>query len=225
MRRSMRERGATCDCYGTLIDWNGGIRAELGRLFGEDHAGRLLARYHEVEPRVQEERSDASYRDVLAAVLAELARGEGVELPADDHDALGRSLPRWPPFQEVRDALSGVRERGWRLVILSNTDRDFIEASMERIGVPFELAIVASEIGSYKPAHRHWEEFWKRTRADRARHVHVGASLFHDMEPAHALRLPAVWINRLGEEATVEVARELPDLVHLAEALDELVAA
>ena len=95
---------------------------------------------------------------------------------------------------------------------------------MERIVVPFELAIVASEIGSYKPAHRHWEAFYERTGADRERHVHVGASLFHDMEPAHALRLPAIWINRLGEKATVEVARELPHLVDLADVLEELVA-
>ena len=221
----MSERWATFDCYGTLIDWNAGIRAELARIFGEPEAERLLARYHEIEPRIQAERPEASYRDVLAGALAELARGEGVELPVDDRDALGRSLPGWPAFPEVRAALSEARERGWRLVILSNTDRDFIERSMKRIEVPFEQAIVASEVGSYKPAHRHWEEFWKRTGADRERHVHVGASLFHDMEPAHALHVPSIWINRLGERATVDVARELPDLAHLAEALDELVAA
>jgi 2-haloacid dehalogenase len=220
----MSERWATFDCYGTLIDWNGGIRAELARLFGEAHAERLLARYHELEPKLQEERPGASYREVLATVLAALAEEEGAELPHGERDALGRSLPRWPAFAEVRDALTRARERGWRLAILSNTDRDFIEASMERIAVPFELAIVASEIGSYKPAPRHWEAFYERTSADRERHVHVGASLFHDMEPAHALRLPSIWINRLGERASVEVTRELPDLVELAEALDELVA-
>ena len=80
-------------------------------------------------------------------------------------------------------ALTALRERGWRLAILSNTDRDFIDASMASIGVPFELAIVASEIGSYKPAHGHWEAFHDATGADPARHVHVAASLFHDVEP------------------------------------------
>ena len=223
MHRPMSDRWATFDCYGTLIDWNGGIRAELGRLFGEDRADRLLARHHELEPRVQEERPEASYRDVLAAVLAALAEEDGAQLPDDERDAVGRSLPRWPAFAEVRDALTRARERGWRLAILSNTDRDFIEASMERIAVPFELAIVASEIGSYKPAHRHWEAFYERTGADPARHVHVGASLFHDMEPAYELGLPRVWINRLGERPTVEVTRELPDLERLPETLDELV--
>ena len=63
------ERWATFDCYGTLVDWNAGIRAELGRLFGEDNGGRLLARYHEIEPQVQAESPEMAYREVMATVL------------------------------------------------------------------------------------------------------------------------------------------------------------
>src|SRR5204863_256584 len=77
-----------------------------------------------------------------------------------DEDAIARSLPSWQPFPEVRAALEGTRARGWKLAILSNTDRDFIDASLEHIGVPFELAIVASELGSYKPAREHWDAFF-----------------------------------------------------------------
>ena len=49
------EKWATFDCYGTLIDWNGGIGRELERLFGPARSRRLLLRYHEVEPQVQRE--------------------------------------------------------------------------------------------------------------------------------------------------------------------------
>jgi 2-haloacid dehalogenase len=171
-------RWASFDCYGTLIDWNAGIRTELTRIFGEPDADRLLSRYHELEPRIQENHPTLPYREVMAAVLAELARHEGVELPAAEADALGRSLPSWPAFAEVPDELRAVRERGWRLAILSNTDRDLIESSMERIGVPFELAIAASEIGSYKPARGHWDAFAERTASDQGLHVHVAASLY-----------------------------------------------
>src|SRR5690349_8043649 len=188
------ERWATFDCYGTLIDWNGGVGRELERLFGAAAVPELLHRFHELEPELQREQPHATYREILTQVLPRLA-----PLPADEHDALARSLPTWEPFPEVPAALEEVRSRGWKLAILSNTDRDFIEASMERIGVPFELAIVASEIGSYKPAHRHWEEFYARTGADRAHHVHVAASLFHDVAPACELGLPTIWVNRPGE--------------------------
>ena len=91
--------------------------------------------------------------------------------------------------------------------------------------MPADLTVVASEIGSYKPAHRHWERFFEETGADRARHVHVAASLFHDVAPARELGLASVWINRLGERADPEPTRELPDLTRLPETLDDLVPA
>jgi 2-haloacid dehalogenase len=216
-------RWATFDFYGTLIDWNAGIRGELGRLFGGSESGRLLDRYHEIEPRVQREQPESSYRDVMATVLAELASETGIALPDEERDALGRSLPGWPVFSDVPAALAEAHERGWRLFALSNSDRDLIESSMRAIGVPFDGAVVASEIGSYKPAHGHWRSFYERTDADRSRHVHVAQSHFHDIVPANELGIPSIWINRLGEQAEPAPTRELPGLTGLADALDELV--
>jgi 2-haloacid dehalogenase len=217
-------RWATFDCYGTLVNWRAGIRAELERLFGAEQGEPLLERYHEIELRVQLEQPDARYRAVMATVLAELAGETGRELAAEDEDALGRSLPRWPVFEEVPAELAQAHRRGWRLVLLSNTDRDLIDSSIEAIGVPFDGAIVASEVGSYKPALGHWRTFYETSHADRRRHVHVAQSHFHDVVPAHELGIPSVWINRLGERGDPAPTRELPDLRGLADVLDELVS-
>jgi 2-haloacid dehalogenase len=217
------QRWATFDCYGTLVDWNAGIRDQLERLLGDGDGERLLARYHVIEPRVQAEHPTRSYREVMATVLAELAAEQGETLPAGERDALGSSLPRWPVFDDVPAALAEARDRGWNLFALSNSDRDLIEASMRAIGVPFEGAIVAGEIGSYKPDHGHWRAFYDTTGADPGRHVHVAQSHFHDIVPAHELGLPSVWINRLGERHEPAPTRELPTLTGLADVLDELV--
>jgi 2-haloacid dehalogenase len=210
------ERWATFDCYGTLIDWNGGIGRELERLFGAQHVAELLHRYHEVEAVLEREQPAAAYRDILTQALPRLG-----PVPADEETALARSLPSWPPFPEVRAALEDARARGWRLAILSNTDRDYIDASMEAIGVPFDLSIVASEIGSYKPDHGHWRAFRERVPGD-ITHVHVAASLFHDIAPACELGLRSVWINRLGEDPRPQPDVELHSLTGLGEALDSL---
>jgi 2-haloacid dehalogenase len=159
----------------------------------------------------------------MARVLAELARENDVELPASERDALGRSLPSWPVFPDVPPALEEMRRRGWRLGALTNSDRDLIEASIEAIGVPFDVVIPAGEIDSYKPAHRHWEEFFARTGADRRGHVHVAQSYFHDIVPADELALPSIWINRLGETGELAPTRELRDLAGLPDTADELV--
>jgi 2-haloacid dehalogenase len=215
---SKTDRWATFDCYGTLIDWNGGIRRELARVFGEDRADEQLARYHDVEPALQVG-GERSYREVMTEAMRELGA------PEDEAEGLAKALPSWEPFPEVRAALEEVRERGWKLAILSNTDRDFIEASMEKIGMPFELAVVASEIHSYKPAHRHWLAFFDQTEASHDAHVHVAQSHFHDVVPAGELGLRTIWINRYGERHDPPPNRELPDLSRLADTLDELVPA
>ena len=218
------QQWATFDCYGTLIDWNLGIRRELERLFGVAAAPHLLDRYHEIE-RELESAPFNTYREVLTLALERLAQEESIQLPEGEAGALGRSLPDWPPFPEVPSALAELRERGWQLAILSNSDRDLIAASQRVLGVPFDLAIVAEDVESYKPAHRHWERFFEATTADRERHVHVAASLFHDIAPAHELGLRSVWINRLGEPADPEPDRELPDLSGLPDTLGGLVPA
>ncbi|HET9115586.1 MAG TPA: HAD-IA family hydrolase [Gaiellaceae bacterium] len=210
-------RWATFDCYGTLIDWNGGIGRELERLFGAARAGELLRAYHELEPEIQREDPARSYREVMAIALARLGA------PAGEQDALGRSLPGWAAFPEVPQALEEARAGGWRLAVLSNTDRDLLDASLARIGVEFDLSVVASEIGSYKPAPGHWDEFFARSGADRDEHVHVGASLFHDIAPAAALGLRTIWVNRLGEAAEPQPDVELRSLAGLADHLDALV--
>jgi 2-haloacid dehalogenase len=214
----LADRWATFDCYGTLIDWNGGIRAELDRVFvGRDEAelDALLERYHEVEREV-EKNGALTYREVMTQTMRRLGA------PAGEEGGLADSLPSWEPFPEAHEALEEARGRGWRLAILSNTDKEFIEASKDRIGVPFDQTVVASEIQSYKPALMHWLEFQARTLVDRSREVHVAASNYHDITPATKLRIPTVWINRDGEHPLTSPTRELPDLQGLGDTLDEL---
>jgi 2-haloacid dehalogenase len=217
-------RWATFDCYGTLIDWNAGIGAVLERLWGVEQAPRLLERYHELEPQVEAEEY-RSYGEVMTLTLERIAEEVGYGIPEGETGMLAQSLPEWPPFPEVPDALRELRHRGWNLVILSNSDRRLIVESEKRIGVPFDLLVVAEDVQSYKPAHAHWERFFELTTADKEHHVHVAASLFHDVAPARELGLRSVWINRLDEDADPEPDRELTDLSALPDTLDELVPA
>jgi 2-haloacid dehalogenase len=127
-------------------------------------------------------------------------------------------------FDDVRPGLEEARRRGWGLGILSNTDRDLIDASMVEIGIAFHPVVVASEIGSYKPGKRHWEVFREQLGKD-SRHVHVAQSLYHDIAPASELGIPTIWINRLDEPIDPRPTLTLTGVATLADALDALVPA
>jgi 2-haloacid dehalogenase len=218
------ERWATFDCYGTLIDWDGGIGDALSSLWPDADRESLLGRYHEIEPRVQLQGA-LPYREVMRQALVLLAGDEELPLSTGAEYALAESLPIWRPFPEVPGALAELRGRGFSLAILSNTDPDLLDSSLERIGVAVDGRITAAEAGSYKPAPGHWERFFEETGADREAHAHVAASLYHDIEPAGKLGLKAVWINRLHEESDLERAAELKDLSRLPDVLDEILPA
>jgi 2-haloacid dehalogenase len=218
----MTDRWATFDCYGTLIDWDGGVRRALAHLWPHEDQDRLFQGYHDAERRVQAGR-DIPYRQVLRETLAAIAEAENVEVPAEREDTLVEALPSWSPFPETSASLTELRDRGWRLGILSNTDPDLLAASLTTIGVEVDVRITAAEAGSYKPAHGHWDTFFRTAKADRERHVHVAASLYHDVEPCAQLGLPCVWVNRSDESSDLPRAGELPDLAGLPAALDALV--
>jgi 2-haloacid dehalogenase len=219
------ERWASFDCYGTLIDWETGIRRTFGRLWPGADADALVEAYHKIERTLQKE-GDVSYRTVLTAGLRNLAEEEGLSLERPDEAALAESLPGWPVFPEVPAALAELRRRRWRLAVLSNTDPDLLSASLAAIGVPVDLRVTAAEARSYKPAHGHWDRFLADTGVERERHVHVAASLFHDIAPAAGeLGLQAVWINRKGEITNLPRDAELPDLSELPDTLERIVAA
>ena len=218
----MASRWATFDCYGTLIDWNGGIGDALAALWPGEDRETLRERYHEIEPRVQLQGALA-YREVMRQAVGLLAADEGLSLAPEDEYSLADSLPSWRPFPEVPGALAELRGRGFKLAILSNTDPELLDASLERIGVTVDARVTAAEAGSYKPGTGHWDYFFEHNDADRENHVHVAASLYHDIEPAAQLGLKAVWINRLHEASDLPREAELRDLSRLPDVLDKVV--
>jgi 2-haloacid dehalogenase len=219
----MADRWATFDCYGTLIDWNRGIGDALQVLWPETDRALLLRCYHEVEPQVQAGPA-RPYREVLGLCTWQIAAMLGLRAVPDAETALAESLPTWPPFPEVPGALQELRDQGWRLAVLSNTDPDLLDASLAALGVPVDLTVTVAEAGSYKPAPGHWQAFRRISGAEPDRHVHVAASLYHDIAACPELGIPAVWVNRLGETSHLPRAGELPDCRELASTLTRLVS-
>jgi 2-haloacid dehalogenase len=211
-------RWATFDCYGTLVDWLGGMRAAIASV-APDRADRLLAAYHEEEPAVQAE-GFRRYREVLAEALARAAAREHVALAPGQERVLGDTLPAWPVFEDVPDALNRLHEDGWRIALLSNVDEDLVAGTIPHLGAPVDAVVTAERVGSYKPAPGHFETF--RSEYAPEHWVHVAQSLFHDIEVVAPMGIPSVWINRQGEPDPGIATVTLPDVRRLPETLARL---
>jgi 2-haloalkanoic acid dehalogenase type II len=190
------------DCYGTLIDWETGLGAVLvpwAREQGLDVSQeQLLSAYAPFEASVEEEHPAELYPQVLASSMRLL--GQELGAPVSDADAarLAASVPDWPAFPDSHDALVALGRR-FKLIILSNVDRESFAGSNRRLDVTFTSILTAQDVGSYKPSPRNFDALAaEATRLGVAdgRLLHVAQSLFHDHVPAKRAGLPTVWINR-----------------------------
>lgn len=225
----------TFDCYGTLIDWESGLWNALqpllteGRLsVGREEALELFAR---LETEQELATPSLRYSALLAVVHARLAKTWRARAYAELHDRFGGSVPDWPPFPDSAEALATLK-RHYKLVILSNVDRQSFAASNRKLGVVFDAVYTAEDIGSYKPDPRNFDHLLAHLEADlgieRGQVLHVAQSLHHDHVPAARAGLARAWIDRrfgkAGGGATLPIADRPPvdfvfkSLAELAEA-------
>lgn len=197
-----RFRVLTFDCFGTLIDWERGVldalRPLIARAIPRPTDDQVLEVFAGLEPDEQASRPAALYPDILRVVARRLAAALSLRAEPDDEEALAGSVSTWPPFPDTPPALGALRSR-FKLVIVSNVDRQSIGGTIARIGVPFDAVVTAQEVGSYKPAPAHFVRALEVARSLGARSdqvLHVAQSLFHDHVPARAFGLSTVWIDR-----------------------------
>jgi 2-haloalkanoic acid dehalogenase type II len=193
----------TFDCYGTLIDWETGILAEL-RPWADAHGIRvsdeaLLEAFGAAEARLERENPRLLYPEILEAALAVVAARWSVAPRPGEARRFGESVGRWPAFEDSPEALTYLKGH-YKLVILSNVDHASFARSQERLGVVFDRVITAQDIGSYKPDlrnFRHALQDIRTTLGVQPRQVlHTAQSIFHDIVPAKAVGLATMWINR-----------------------------
>jgi 2-haloacid dehalogenase/putative hydrolase of the HAD superfamily len=212
----------TFDCYGTLIDWEGGIV----RAF-QDEAGKdgikldpddIISAYMREEPAV-EAGPYKSYREVLSEAAERVAARLRWSIGPERAGFLANSLAHWAPFPDTNAALERL-SRQYTLGILSNTDDDLLAQTRRHFTVDFGLVVTAQQVKSYKPAPSHFVEALRG--AGQRRLLHAAQSYFHDIVPTSAMGIPSAWVKRKSEDTAQLDARPtyvVRDLASLADLL------
>lgn len=218
------------DCYGTLIDWDSGLASQLQRIAPYQDTDELLQRYGVFEAGIERDHPTMLYREVVASAVRMVAESLGLEIPASLAAEIGDSVGDWQPFPDSVAALAKLGKH-CKLIVLSNVDRQSFAGSSQQLGDPFDALLSAEDIGSYKPSARNFEALLAHIDSmgiDRAGHLHVAQSLFHDHAPAKAMGIDTVWINRRQNQPTegasgpslnVVPDAEFPDMAAFTEAL------
>lgn len=201
---SQRPTAAAFDCYGTLVDWEGGLGNFLYAFAlrnGEEPAenGDAMRRRWEA---IQFELIQGQYRpykEILAASLSSWAAERGLPYRDEDGDDLVRAMRSWQPFPDTRPALRSARDAGLKLAILSNTDRDIIAHSLKHLEIPFDVVVTAEDCDSYKPSPVNFQRLLQELDLPADRVIHVAFGFKYDIGPANDAGMQSAWINRHTE--------------------------
>jgi 2-haloalkanoic acid dehalogenase type II len=211
------------DIYGTLIDWESAIvkllqalvsqippSSPLAKKFENSTAagspGRiaLTGKFNDVEHELETKNPSQQYPDLLHDVYLRIAKDFGAKATEEDAKAFGASVGAWEPFPDTVDACQRLVRAGFKLVPLSNVDRESFgrTCSGPLRDVDFFRVYTAQDIGSYKPDLRNFEYLISHAKSDgnvdKDDILHVAQSVFHDHVPARQMGMASVWINRKG---------------------------
>src|SRR3954451_10205222 len=189
------------DVYGTLIDWESGAYDAFAReaaregveIDRDDIVDRFLAVQREIMAGSYE-----LYAEVLRRTAVRIAKDIGWELEPSRSGFLPDSVQRWPPFKETNPTLQKFKKKV-EIGLISNIDDKLLGQTRRHMPVDFDLVVTAQQVRSYKPDPAHFTEAERRMGTKKG-WVHVGASYYHDVEPALKKKIPVVWVNRHKEQ-------------------------
>ena len=155
------------DQYGTIVDMQKGLtEAVTPFLKRKGWAGRpnnfvtWWRRTHFENSMIDAlcDRGHTPYREIGQRAVAHVMDRCGIDYTAHEVRSLVSEIEKLKPFSDVVAALEKLRAKGYKLAILSNGDRDMLEAAGPHIGFAFDYVISVEEAGYFKP---HWKTYAK----------------------------------------------------------------
>ena len=206
-------RALLLDALGTLLELEPPVeplRHELRARFGVEvsaaEAGAALRAEIAFYRAHHDEASDRARlvdlrRRSAEALRSALPDAAAADLPvAPLTDALLAAL-RFRPFPEVPEVLRAARERGVRLVVVSNWDVSLHDV-LEQTGLAplLDGVVTSAELGSAKPEPAIFARGLALAGVAAHEAIHVGDSVAHDVAGARAVRIVPLLLVRDGAE-------------------------
>ena len=152
--------------------------------------------------RTDEAREERRWRHIVAAVLDDVADGEGCFRELFGHFARPQS---WRCAADADRVLAELARRGYRLGLASNYDRRLrsVAAGLPELA-PLDCLVISSEVGWRKPAPEFFAALVRQAGVPAGEILFVGDDPVNDVEGARAAGLRSLLLDPCGpDEACV----------------------
>ena len=192
------------DQYGTLVDMQSGLTEAVTPFLkgkgwvGEAHRFVTWWRRAHFENSMIDalcDKGHTPYREIGERAVSHVMDRSGISYTADEVRWLVGEIEKLRPFPDVVEALERLRAAGYQLAIISNGDRDMLEAARPYIGFKFDKIISVEEAGYFKP---HWKTYAKAAEilAEDPAFIMFVANHTFDCVGAKSFGMPTAFIDR-----------------------------
>lgn len=197
----------TFDVYGTLLNTapkKAAIRQiALDNNFDPDIAYEA---YEQSEDHCVygDEYSDWDQKIKRALFWADLTLNTSFFDTTDSYQRIIDAYYSYKPFPEVIDTLKTMKERGYTIVIMSNSANVLMDVNRKALGELFENCILAQEAKAFKPSLKFFNYVHKKLDFDKNNHTHIAQGVWADISPATKMGWNKIWVNRDNERTSDE---------------------
>ena len=193
----------TFDQYGTVVDIQGGLVAAATPYLRARGWGGNPEQFVTWWRRTHFENSmidtlceggHTPYREIGRRAVSYTLERAGIAFTDAEARALVAAIEHLPAFPEVPAALARLAMR-YRLAILSNGDRDMLDAAKPHLGHRFDWTISVQDAGCFKPHRRTYATACLRLGVAAHEVMHVANHAF-DCIGATAAGMAAAFIDR-----------------------------
>ncbi len=189
----------TFDCYGTLVDWVYSIGSYIRRYVSEDAAEEFfLCDFEEVK-------TYRPYSEILKTCLKRIMTRRGIEYTDEHGEAFVKAFAKSPPFPDTLYGLIRLKNKGFQIGIISNTERRLIKITLSGLIDLIDYIVTAEDTGFYKPDPRAFEEALKIMGVNKSEIIHVSSYPQYDLIPARNLGIRAIHVKRYNYSWPEEV--------------------
>lgn len=195
------------DLYGTLVDW----RHNIGLFIEYYSTKEAVEEFFTCD--IREIHNYRPYREILRKCLVDVLLNHGVLVGDELVESFILMFSKSPPFPDTIYGLKMLRKQGFNTAILSNTDKDLVNITLNGFKELFDYVITAEDTKSYKPLLSAFLRAYEIMGIEPAQAIHVSAYPQYDLEPARRLGAFSILVDRgLGYSWPVKIKNllELP---------------
>ena len=189
----------TFDCYGTLLDTSP-LYDFIGNVAQAHGLSAQKAKYvfSSYEDRLMYGHDFMPYEKLLIEVLSYCDMEMNSDIFAKKYDDVIKIHRDFKPFPDVLPALRQLKQKGYELVVMSNSTHELMKWHMEKLENLLDDSLVAEDTKCYKPTLYFFQQAEKKFLIKEKRHCHIAKGYWWDIVPAKKMGWNKIWVNRTG---------------------------